>query len=166
MKKKIDNSLSLYFSNTFPCESLKISKKPNIVTIGIGGNIGNVFKRFKKLFLAFKSDSRFSLIQTSPLLINPPFGYIDQDDFLNAIVVLKTDLSPIECLRAFQRYEKRFQRVRTFQDAPRTLDIDIIFYNDFKIKTQKLTLPHHGYRDRDSVLIPLKYIKIHNLINH
>lgn len=158
MKKKIDNSLTLYFNNTFPYKSSKISKKSNTVTVGIGGNIGDVSKRFKKLFLAFKSDSRFSLIQTSPLLTNPPFGYTKQDDFLNGIMVLKTDLSPMECLRVFQRYEHRFQRVRSFQDAPRTLDIDIIFFNNLKMNTPKLTLPHHGYKSRDSVLIPLKYI--------
>ena len=158
MKKKIDNSLTLYFNNTFPYKSSKISKKNNTVTVGIGGNIGDVSKRFKKLFLAFKTDSRFSLMQTSPLLTNPPFGYTNQDDFLNGIMVFKTNLSAMECLRAFQRYEHRFQRVRTFQDAPRTLDIDIIFFNNLKMKSVVLTLPHHGYKNRDSVLIPLKYI--------
>ena len=158
MKKKIDNSLTLYFSNTFPYKSLNISKKSNTVTVGIGGNIGDVSKRFKKLFLAFKSDSRFSLMQTSPLLTNPPFGYTEQEDFLNGIMIFKTNLSPMECLRAFQRYEHRFQRVRSFQDAPRTLDIDIIFFNNLKMKSVVLTLPHHGYKNRDSVLIPLKYI--------
>ena len=158
MKKKIDNSLNLYFSNTFPYKSLKFSTKKNRVTIGIGGNIGDVSKRFKKLFLAFRGDGRFSIIQTSPLLTNPPFGFKEQDYFLNGIIVLQTDLSPICCLKAFQRYEHRFQRVRSFQDAPRTLDIDIIFFNNLKIKSDILTLPHHGYKNRDSVLIPLKYI--------
>ena len=158
MKKKIDNNLTLYFTNTFPYKSAKSSKKTNTVTVGIGGNIGDVSKRFKKLFLAFKSDSRFTLIKTSPLLTNPPFGFINQDDFLNGIIVLKTNLSPLACLKAFQRYEYRFQRVRSFQDAPRTLDIDIIFFNNLKMKTEVLTLPHHGYKSRESVLIPLEFI--------
>lgn len=158
MKKKINNNLTLYFSNTFPYKSSKLSTKNNSVTIGIGGNIGDVSKRFKKLFLAFKSDSRFTLIQTTPLLTNPPFGFLEQDDFLNGIIVLKTNLSPKACLKAFQRYEHRFARVRSFQDAPRTLDIDIIFFNNLKMKTKILTIPHHGYKSRDSVLIPLKYI--------
>ncbi|MEA3498525.1 MAG: 2-amino-4-hydroxy-6-hydroxymethyldihydropteridine diphosphokinase [Campylobacterota bacterium] len=158
MKKKINNNLILYFNNIYPYKSKIITKKKNIVTVGIGGNIGDVSKRFKLLFNMFKSDSRFTIVETSPLLINPPFGYIEQDDFLNGIIVLKTNLSPMESLRAFQRYENRLGRKRSFQDAPRTLDIDIIFFNNLKMNSKKLTLPHHGYKSRDSVLIPLKYI--------
>jgi len=158
MKKKIDDNLILYFTNIFPYKNLNISKKSNTVTIGIGGNIGDVFKRFKQLFLVLKKDSRFTIVQTTPLLLNPPFGYLEQNDFLNGIVVLKTDLSAFHCLKIFQRYEKRFQRERSFKDAPRTLDIDIIFFNKLKIKTDILILPHHGYKNRNSVLIPLKYI--------
>ena len=158
MKKKIDKNLTLYFNNIYPYRGLNNSKKKNKVTIGIGGNIGDVSKRFKKLFLAFKTDRRFTIIESSPLLKNPPFGYVDQDDFLNAIIVLKTNLSPLEALSAFQRYENRFGRVRSFQDAPRTLDIDIIFFNNLKMNTKKLILPHKGYKNRDSVLIPLKFI--------
>jgi len=146
MKKIISTELTLYFNNRFPYHNNYNSTKKNIVTIGIGGNIGNVPQLFKKLFLMLKSDSRFVLIKTSPLLKNPPFGYIDQDDFINAIIVLKTNMSPQQSLKAFQRYENRFKRVRSFQDAPRTLDIDIIFFNDERINTKDLEIPHPGYK--------------------
>lgn len=163
MIKIINDDLKLYFNNIFPYQNTKVKyihhkKKSNTVTIGIGGNIGDVTKRFKKLFLMLKSDSRFVLQNTSPILKNPPFGYLDQDDFLNAVIVLKTNLSAIEALNVFQRYEYRFKRTRSFQDAPRTMDIDIIFYNQIKMNTKRLTIPHKGYKNRPSVLIPLSYI--------
>ncbi len=158
MKKKLSTNLTLYFNNLFPYKNRYNSTKHNTVTVGIGGNIGDVSQLFKKLFLMLKSDSRFTIVKTSPLLKNPPFGYINQDDFINAIVVLKTNLSAYESLKAFQRYENRFKRVRSFKDAPRTLDIDIIFFNNDKINTKDLKVPHIGYKDRQSVLIPLEFI--------
>ena len=163
MIKIINNDLTLYFSNLFPYQNLKFKidcekKKANTVTIGIGGNIGDVIKRFKQLFLMLKFDSRFIVIKSSPILKNPPFGYLDQDDFFNAVILLKTNLSALDALTAFQRDEYRFKRTRSFQDAPRTMDIDIIFYNQLKMDTQRLTIPHRGYKNRPSVLIPLSYI--------
>ena len=162
MKKILTRDLILYFNALYPYKNKNIKmlkdKKANTVTIGIGGNIGDVMKRFKLLFKMLSSDARFCIKKTSPILKNPPFGYLDQDDFLNAIVVLKTDLSPIACLNAFQRYEYRFKRTRSFQDAPRTLDIDIIFYNSLSLNTKRLILPHKGYKSRQSVLIPLDFV--------
>ncbi len=158
LKKKINSDLTLFYNFLFPYRSNRQSKKKNFITIGIGGNIGNVIKRFNKLFKALDSDSRFSIVQTSPILQNPPFGYLEQDDFFNAVIVLKTDLGAFEALREFQRYENRFKRKRSFQDAPRTLDIDIIFFNNEKINTPDLVIPHKGYKDRESVQIPLKFL--------
>ncbi|MEA2049294.1 MAG: 2-amino-4-hydroxy-6-hydroxymethyldihydropteridine diphosphokinase [Campylobacterota bacterium] len=158
MKKKINEELVLYFTHLYPYKSKKKSNLNNKVTIGIGGNIGDIKKRFNKLFNSFLNDSRFSIIETSPILKNPPFGFLEQNDFLNAVIVLQTNLSVYSCLKEFQRYEKRFKRERSFQDAPRTLDIDIIFYNNLKLNTKNLTIPHKGYKVRDSVQIPLKYV--------
>ncbi len=160
MKKILNTNLILYFNNLYPYKNVKKSNMKNTVTIGIGGNIGNVTQRFKKLLNSLQRDTRFTIIQTSPILQNPPFGFLNQDDFLNAIILLKTNLSVFECLKEFQRYENRYKRVRTFQDAPRTLDIDIIFYNKIKINIPKLTIPHKGYKQRESVQIPLKFVKV------
>lgn len=161
MKKKISDKLTLYFNNNYPYRKNNKYKsfKKNSVTIGIGGNIGDVKKRFNKLLLAFLNDSRFDIEATSPILRNPPFGYMEQDYFYNAVIILKTNLGAYESLGAFQRYENRFKRVRTFQDAPRTLDIDIIFFNNRKINTKLLTIPHKGYKERESVQIPLTFLK-------
>lgn len=158
MKKQLSKNLTLYFNNIYPKTNNKKTKKSNTVTIGIGGNIGDMNKRFKMLYLMLLKDSRFNLVQTSPILKNPPFGYLNQDDFLNGLIVLRTNLSASNALRAFQRYENRFKRTRSFKDAPRTLDIDIIFFNNQKINTKNLIIPHKDYKNRDSVLIPLRYI--------
>lgn len=95
---------------------------------------------------------------TSPLLKNPPFGYLEQNDFLNGIIVIKTNLAPNEFLKNMQRLENRFGRKRSFQDAPRTLDIDIIFFDKKKINTEQLIIPHKGWANRESVIIPLNYM--------
>ena len=158
MKQKLSHDLKLFYLNTFPYKNSKQSSKNNQVTIGIGGNIGDTRKIFKKLFLVLQQDNRFFIEKTTPILQNPPFGYLEQNDFFNALIVLRTDLGAFECLRAFQHYENKFKRKRSFKDAPRTLDIDIIFFNRQKINTKDLIVPHQGYKNRQSVLIPLKFL--------
>ena len=94
MRKILTPDLSLYFVKFYPYKSKRRSFKRHKVTIGIGGNIGNVIRRFKKLFLYLKRDKRVDIMATSPVLKNPPFGYLKQSDFYNAVIELKTNLSP------------------------------------------------------------------------
>lgn len=159
MKQKINDSLTLYFTNLYPKQFTKKQGFTYEVTLGIGGNIGDTKKIFHKLFLTMASNAKFHITNTSPILQNPPFGYLEQNDFFNAIIVLQTNEPPYQILKQMQRYENRFKRIRTFQDAPRTLDIDIIFIKKNKqhiiSSDPKLILPHHGWDKRESVLIPL-----------
>ena len=160
-QKQNKTNLRFYFTNLFPNKRLhKIfnTKFNNTIVVGIGGNVGNTIQTFHKLVRRFDANMRFCIVQTSPILQNPPFGYLKQDDFYNAIVVIKTNLSPLESLKAFQYYEKSFKRKRTFKNAPRTLDIDIIFFNNVKFNHKKLQIPHLYYKQRDSVVLPLRYI--------
>ena len=158
MKKKLSPNLTLFYTSNFPKIFNISSNKKYSVTIGVGGNIGDTKKIFDKLILCLKKDSRFTLLMTSPLLQNPPFGFLEQSDFLNGIIRLQTDLCAFEFLQAMQRYEKKFGRKRSFQDAPRTLDIDIIFFDKKKINSKNLIIPHKNWANRESVIIPLKYI--------
>lgn len=158
MKKKLTEDLTIYKTSNYPFVSKKNSNKKYHVTIGIGGNIGEVKKTFDKLFLSLMKDTRFDLLMSSPLLKNPPFGYLHQNYFLNGIIALKTNLAPNEFLKNMQRLENRFGRKRSFQDAPRTLDIDIIFFDKKKIETEHLIIPHKDWANRESVIIPLKYM--------
>ena len=65
-------------------------------------------------------------------LENPPFGFLDQDDFYNAVIVIQVDMQAKELLSYLLRLEKKFGRKRSFANAPRTLDLDIIFFEDIK----------------------------------
>ena len=148
----------MIFQTTFFPITKKIERRRNRVLIGVGCNIGNCIRRFKKLFQFLDSHPKIKIIKTAPLYKNPPFGYLEQDDFLNALIVIKTNLSPIQVLNEMQRYENRFGRKRSFKDAPRTLDIDIIFYDKIQIKHKRLIVPHQNWKERDSVIIPLKFL--------
>jgi 2-amino-4-hydroxy-6-hydroxymethyldihydropteridine diphosphokinase len=165
LKKILSDKLTLYKTSIFPSFSNKKSNKKYLVTIGIGGNIGDMKKRFNKLFLSLIQNSKFDVLMASPLLLNPPFGYLNQNDFLNGIICLKTNLGPNEFLKYMQRLENRFGRKRSFQDAPRTLDIDIIFFDNKKINTKKLIVPHKDWANRESVIIPLNLMKKTNRLN-
>jgi len=91
-------------------------------------------------------------------LKNPPFGYVDQNDFLNAIIILDTKISVNEFFKLTSRLELRFKRIRSFKNAPRSLDIDIIFYKNKKISSYKLIIPHKEWQNRQSVTIPLSVL--------
>ena len=156
MKQKINKNLILFFNKNYPYKEKKRSSKKYLVTIGIGGNIGSVYKTLNKLFISILKDSRFDILETSPLLLNPPFGFYEQKDFLNGIILLKTNLCPNDFLKNMQRLENRFKRKRSFKNAARTLDIDIIFFHGKKIHTKKLIVPHKFWQGRESVIIPLQ----------
>jgi 2-amino-4-hydroxy-6-hydroxymethyldihydropteridine diphosphokinase len=158
MKKILNKKLTLFYTNNYPKVIKNTSSKKHLLTIGIGGNMGDTKRIFDKLFLCLRKDSRFDLLMTSPLLLNPPFGYLEQKFFLNGIIRLKSNLCPNDTLKVMQRYEKKFGRKRSFQDAPRTLDIDIIFFDNKKINTKKLIIPHKDWANRESVIIPLKHM--------
>ena len=145
------------FNGNFP-KKYKKSKKKYRVLLGIGGNVGNSFFIFRNLSNYLQKDLEIDLLKTSPILINPPFGFLEQDDFKNAVIVIKTDLNPNRLLKKLQYIEKKFGRIRTFKDAPRTLDIDIIFFENKRVYNKNLIIPHPKWLERSSVLIPLCYI--------
>jgi 2-amino-4-hydroxy-6-hydroxymethyldihydropteridine diphosphokinase len=151
---KFKDNRKIIKTSFFP-DRYKESEKNNIALIGIGCNIGNCIRRFKKLYLFFSFHPKIDIIKTSIIYKNPPFGYLNQDDFYNTVMVIKTNFSPIELLNFLLFAEKKFGRIRSFKNAPRTLDLDIIMFNEVKMNTKRLTLPHPFFKKRDSVLIPL-----------
>jgi 2-amino-4-hydroxy-6-hydroxymethyldihydropteridine diphosphokinase len=157
--RKLSESLTTFSSLEFPNKNRKKSLKRYKVTVGIGGNVGDVKRRFNHLLIAIKRDKRVALLETSLILKNPPFGFIDQDDFLNSIIVLKVNMQPFVFLDYLMRLEKKFSRVRSFSNAPRTLDLDIIFFDKRVVSTDKLTIPHPSWKIRESVLIPLSGVE-------
>jgi len=148
------NEKKIIITTFFPAK-IKKSNKKNKALIGVGCNLGNCIRRFKKLYLYFLSHPKIDVIQTSIIYKNPPFGYLKQPWFYNTIMVISTNLSPNELLKLLQHTEKKFGRIRSFKNAPRTLDLDIILYNNIKVNTKKLKIPHPFFKTRDSVLVPL-----------
>lgn len=145
-------------SGRFPGRYFK-ARGTHRVVIGVGGNLGDTAARFDRMVDYLRRSGRIRPLGTSPLLKNPPFGYLDQPDFLNGVMVAETRLEPLALLRYLLWVEKRFGRRRSFKNAPRTLDLDIIFYDDIRFSGRRLRLPHPHYHERDSVMLPLAFVK-------
>ena len=157
--KKLDNKKEIIKSSLYP-KKFNNSCKNSVALIGIGGNIGDVKRRFEKLLFKFKKDKLVKVLATSIIFKNPPFGYLEQNYFYNSLILIDTKLSPIRLLKYLQRVEYYFRRKREFKDGPRTLDLDIIFYEKKEIaKGTVLIVPHPNWQDRESVLLPLGYLK-------
>jgi 2-amino-4-hydroxy-6-hydroxymethyldihydropteridine diphosphokinase len=87
-----------------------------------------------------------------------PFGYADQPDFINAVAEISTQLSPEKLLEVLLNIEIEAGRERTFANAPRVLDLDVLLYDDLILQSKKLTLPHPRMHERGFVLLPLAEI--------
>ncbi len=155
LERKLSDDLILYKGLRYGYKTTQKSTFNHEVVVGIGGNVGDVKRRFEHLFHFLKKSKKVEVLKTSSILKNPPFGYLEQDDFFNALIVIKTDMLPMQVLKYLQRVEKIFRRKRSFDNAPRSLDLDIIFYDNIRINKQVLTIPHPEWSKRQSVLIPL-----------
>lgn len=159
--KNTNKSICWHQSRFFPIKKHSNTIYKHRAVIGIGGNVGDVKKRFSKLFRYLMNSKLLHVKKTSSILQNPPFGYLNQDDFFNAVMLIETSLSAQKLLKYFLHVEKIFGRKRSFKDAPRTLDLDIIFYNTAKIMQKDITIPHPHWQERLSVLLPLSTISEH-----
>jgi 2-amino-4-hydroxy-6-hydroxymethyldihydropteridine diphosphokinase len=106
--------------------------------------------------LAMLRDTR--LAAASSLYRTAPVGYLDQPDFINAVALVETGLSPRALLDELLAIERRFARVRGVKNGPRTLDLDIVLYGDEAHKDEALTIPHPRMHERAFVLVPLAEI--------
>lgn len=121
--------------------------------LGLGGNIGDVRTRFRHAIA--KLCEKGEVLARSSDYETPPWGVEDQPHFINAAVVMRTDLSPHALLAWVQAVETQFGRERKLRWGPRTLDIDILAYDDLVLDTPHLTLPHPHLHERAFVLAPL-----------
>ena len=88
-----------------------------------------------------------------------PYGVKDQDDFLNVVVKINTEYSPVDLFSLLKSIEKVLGREKTIKWGPREIDLDILFYNDLIYSDENLTIPHKGIAERDFVLTPLNEIE-------
>jgi 2-amino-4-hydroxy-6-hydroxymethyldihydropteridine diphosphokinase len=159
LKIILDEQNHLLFLPSFP-KKFHQQKKRFEVIVGFGANIPNEIRRFQKLLHYLKANKYINLHASSPLLVNPPFGYFKQRRFYNGALHLSTNLPPLVFMRHLMHIEKHFGRKRSFANAPRKLDLDIIFYERALIRKKKLTIPHKSYHERESVLIPLAFLDV------
>ena len=121
--------------------------------ISAGSNIGNKDKNLE--YALEKLEVAGSVVQTSPIFETEPVGYDDQPWFLNMVVSMDTRLSARELLRCCMQIETSRGRIRSFTNAPRTLDLDILFYGDLVVEDPDLLIPHPRLTERRFVLVPL-----------
>lgn len=120
----------------------------------LGGNIGDVQKHFDKA-LHLIEEKIGKITGRSAIYRTAAWGYEQQPDFLNIVVKIKTGLSAETLMLACLEIEKKLGRKREFKNAPRTIDIDILFYDKQIIQTETLQVPHPRIAERKFVLIPL-----------
>ena len=124
--------------------------------IGIGSNQQQPIKQARQAIEALKALPNSQLTSCSALYCSSPMGPQDQPDYINAVAEIKTQLTALELLDALQAIEQNQGRVRKDNRwGPRTLDLDIILYNDQQIQCERLTIPHYGMQEREFVLYPL-----------
>ena len=133
-------------------------KKQNSATIylALGSNLGN---RDNNLQNAREALPPFVTIEKkSTIYETPPWGYTEQPPFLNQVVSGKTDLLPLELLAAIKKIESKLGRQKSFRFGPRSVDIDILLYDELILVTSTLVIPHPRMLQRGFVLVPLAEI--------
>ena len=128
-----------------------------LVYLSLGSNIGDRVAFIQQAVNLLQAGNKTTLVRSSTLYETEPWGNKSQNWFINAVVELKTQLSPEELLDFCQNIEKELGRVRDGVPrwGERTIDIDILFYNDKIINTPKLTIPHKHLHERAFTLVPL-----------
>lgn len=130
------------------------------VLIALGGNVGDVRATFPKAISNILGMAQATLLARSSDYRTPPWGEEAQDPFINACVEVETSLDPHALLFTLHKIEKRFGRDRAKEQrwGPRTLDLDLLAYDDAVINQSDLTLPHPRLFERAFVLVPLAEI--------
>jgi len=123
--------------------------------VGIGANLGDAAAQVSAAIEALAAQPGASLVARSSLYRTAPIGFVAQPDFVNAAAIVATSLEPRALLEALLAIERRFGRVRAFRDAPRTLDLDLLLYDDRVIDEPGLTVPHPRLHERAFALAPL-----------
>jgi 2-amino-4-hydroxy-6-hydroxymethyldihydropteridine diphosphokinase len=126
--------------------------------LGLGSNLGDRAANLDEATRRLGSAAGTAVVARSGVYETPPWGDADQPPFLNAALRIETSLSPLELLDLALSTERDLGRVRTRRWGPRTIDIDLLAYDDLGIADERLTLPHPRLFERAFVLVPLAEI--------
>jgi len=130
----------------------------HIAYIGFGSNLGDKISQCEKAISEILITDCHKLLAKSSLFKTQPIGYTSQDWFVNGVIKIETNLEAPDLLRTLKTIEFQLGRTETFRWGPRTIDLDILFFDDIEIHTEELRIPHPFIQDRQFVLIPLAEI--------
>ena len=123
--------------------------------VGIGSNLDEPLKQVNDAFDELEQIPHSRVVKRSSLYKSTPVGFAQQPDFVNAVAQLETGISADRLLGELQAIEARHGRQRSFANAPRTLDLDLLLFENLALKTERLTVPHPRMHERAFVLKPL-----------
>ncbi|MEP7187365.1 MAG: 2-amino-4-hydroxy-6-hydroxymethyldihydropteridine diphosphokinase [Rhodanobacter sp.] len=126
--------------------------------VALGSNMNDPRQNVLDAMEALANLPDTAMLKRSSLYRTPPWGMLEQPDFVNAAVKLETSLSPYALLDALLMIEQQAGRVRAVRNGPRTLDLDLLHVDGVQIDEARLTLPHPRMADRAFVLLPLRDI--------
>jgi 2-amino-4-hydroxy-6-hydroxymethyldihydropteridine diphosphokinase len=133
--------------------------RPKIqAVIGLGSNIGDKVAHIHAAISILTADGQIRVLKSSALYRTAPWGYTDQDWFVNACILIETEVSARELLERCLGTEQMLGRVRETRWGPRLIDLDILIYNEETIVEPGLTIPHPEIANRAFVLVPLAEI--------
>jgi 2-amino-4-hydroxy-6-hydroxymethyldihydropteridine diphosphokinase len=127
----------------------------HIAFIGLGSNLGDPERSVRQGIAALADFELTQLITASALYRSAPLGHTEQPDFINAVAQVSTGLSPQSLLAALLAIEQKHGRTRSFRNAPRSLDLDLLLYDADSIVAPGLVVPHPRMHERAFVLAPL-----------
>lgn len=142
----------------FQSVSVRITRRWHMACLATGSNVGDKQKYVEDGIKAIEQDERCRVIKTSKLFRTSAYGEVEQEEFLNGALVMKTLYTPEELLDRIHEIEAAAGRERKIHWGPRTLDLDIIFYDDLVMNTDTLQIPHIDMQNRDFVLEPLSQL--------
>ena len=130
---------------------------PAMACVALGANLGDAELTIQHALQAVAALPHTQLIKASSLYRSAPYE-AQGPDFINAVALVQTKLTPLNLLHALQDLEIQSGRERPYKNAPRTLDLDLIFYGDLTLTLPELTLPHPRWSERAFVVLPLAQI--------
>ena len=134
--------------------------------LGLGTNMGDRMNYLAQACELINNHENICIVKKSKIYETKAWGYTYQADFLNLCLEIETDLDEYELLSVCQEVEQKLNRKRIIRWGPRTIDVDILFFNDKISNDEKLLLPHPRIQDRAFVLIPLMELNSKLLINN
>lgn len=123
--------------------------------LSLGSNMGDRLDMLKQAVGLLTEHPDIHVEQISSLYETEPVGFTEQEPFLNMVIFIKTEISAVALLNTCQEIEQKLNRKRLIRWGPRTIDLDILLYNQDNMKTERLTVPHPRMHERAFVLIPL-----------